>query len=375
MKKRIEELDIVKGIGIIYVFFRHLCELTGVSSYGGDFYSIFNCCTEAVMFMFVFLSGYVYKSKGSIATDLRNKVKQLLIPYLGYCSFFSVTYFIRYVLLGDLKLGLYVRNVLSNFLAKPNLDLPFLGSGPNDMRYAVVPYWYIAEIFMAFIIFIIVSKFIENKTIYVRILSSVILLLISGFLMYLDIRSNLVNTFSSKTTYFAVAMNIVGFAGLLMLGTIFRFYRIFDIEAYSKKFTGILFAVSLLYTVLYIIHYDNQYALQFGKWGQSGIVSVLFTTLAGFTITYSGVFLSYYIKRIHSVKAILSFLGANTLDILLLHFGIGELICMLFGFWVSIYNGPYPAEMFAWWHFALVVVLTAFILGIYLLWKDKRKKA
>lgn len=27
-KKRIEELDIVKGIAIIYVFMRHLCELT-----------------------------------------------------------------------------------------------------------------------------------------------------------------------------------------------------------------------------------------------------------------------------------------------------------------------------------------------------------
>lgn len=374
MKKRIDELDIVKGIGIIYVFMRHLCELTGVSTYGEGFYSVFNSCTEAVMFMFVFLSGYVFKSRGSIGLDIKNKVKQLLVPYLMYCSFFTMTYLIRYVLLGDMKLGLFVRNVLSNFLAKPNLDIPALASGSNVMRYAVVPYWYIAEIFMAFMLFIVISKMIEKRKIYAKMISTVCLLACSSLLMYMDVRGILVDTFTSQVSYFTVVINIVGFAGLLMLGTIMREFQIFDMEARSDRFNRIMFAVCFIYTAIQIALYHNQYALQFGKWGQDGIWSVRITTLVGFALTYSLIFISYYLKRIHPLKRALSFLGANTLDILLLHFGIGELICMLFGFWVPIYDIAYPAEIFAWWHLVLVVVLTAVLVLGYINLKIRRKK-
>ena len=157
-KKRIDELDIVKGIAIIYVFMRHLCELTGVNVYGHVFYTFFDKYTESFMFLFILLSGYVFKSKGSILFDIKNKCKQLLIPYLKFSTFFTLTYFVRYILFSDMNIGLFFRNTLSNFLAFPNLDIPALGTGYNVMVYAYVPYWYIAEIFMAFVLFIIIMR-------------------------------------------------------------------------------------------------------------------------------------------------------------------------------------------------------------------------
>lgn len=364
----------VKGLGIIYVFFRHLSELTGVHVYGPAVYSLFNCGTEALMFLFVLLSGYVYKSKGSIGADIRNKFKQLMIPYLIYVSFFNVTYFIRYILLGDMSFGLFLRNMISNYLAKPNLDIPVLGSGANIMRYAVVPFWYIAEIFMAFLLFIVVSDCLKDKGVKAKAAAAAALLAASSLLMHLDLRGLLAGTFASRTSYFFVVINIVGFSGLLMIGTILHQYKIFDIDAHSKRFTGILFAVCMIRLLIQAVRYSNSYALQYGKWGQYGIWSVAVVTLTGFALTYSLIYISYYLKRIRPLKAALSFLGANTMDILLLHLGIGELLCMIFGFWVPIFDVPYPEELFAWWHFGLVSVLTAGIVIGYLLVKKQRKK-
>ncbi len=344
---------------MVYVFFRHLCELTGVNIYHSGFYSVFDCCTEATMFLFVLLSGYVYKSKGSILHDIRNKYKQLLIPYLTYCAFFTVTYYIRYVLIDGMAFGLFLRNTLSNVLAKPNLDIPALGTGANVMRYAFVPYWYIAEIFMAFVLFIVVSKVVENKGLRGKIVAAACLLAGSCLLMHLDLRGLLVNTFASQASYFMVVINIVGFAGILMIGSILRQFRIFDIEAHKKSVTGVLFVLSFIFTAVQIALYNNHYALQYGKWGQYGLWSVGITTLTGFTLTYSLIYISYYLKRLHPLRTALLFIGSNTLDILLLHFGIAELFCMILGCWAPIYDAAYPAELFAWWHFVLVVVLTA----------------
>ena len=97
-------------------------------------------------------------------------------------------------------------------------------------------------------------------------------------------------------------------------------------------------------------------------------------TLTGLALSYSMVFISYYLKRVHPIKTTLSFLGANTLDILLLHFGIAELICMIFGFWVPVYDVTYPAELFTWGHFVLVIILTAVLVLGFLFVKKRIKK-
>jgi len=326
------------------------------------------------MFLFIFLSGYVFKSKSSIGIDIKNKAKQLLIPYLKFSAFFTVLYFIRYVLIAKMDLRLFAVNTVSNFFACQFIDIPALGSKSNVMKYAFIPYWYIVELFMAFMVFIVVNKLVEKRTIYMKMVAAAVLLAVSGLLMYLDVGGLLESTFSLQVSYFTVPVNITGFAGLLMIGTILRHYKLFDIEAHSKRFTCILFAVCLVCTVIQFALYDNRYALQYGKWGQNGIWSIFITTFTGFALTYSLVVISHYIERITPIKRSLSFLGANTLDILMLHFGIGEWICMIFGFWYPVYDiSVYPPEGFAWWHLVIVVILTAGSIGGVFIIKQKIK--
>jgi len=373
-KKRIEELDIVKGISIIFVCIWHFNEMTGVNIYGKVLGYALSRCGESVMFLFIFLSGYVFKSKGSIGIDIKNKVKQLILPYLKFSAFFSVTYLIRYVLIAKMDIRLFIRNTICNFFAFKFLDIPVLGSGTNVMKYAFTPYWYINEIFMAFILFIIINKLVEKRSVYIKMIAAAILLSATGLLMYLDIGSLLENTYASQVSFFTIPINITGFAGLLMIGTILHHYNIFDIEAYSKRFTTILFSVCLLFTVLQYSQYNNHYALMYGKWGQYGVLNVLTTTIAGFALTYSLIYISHFLKRNKLFKRSLSFLGANTLDILLLHFGIAELICMIFGFWYPIYDiSVYPPEGFAWWHLIIVTVFTSVCIGIYFAIRQKMK--
>lgn len=327
------------------------------------------------MFLFVLLSGYVYKSKGSIGPDIRNKFRQLIVPYLKFAVFFTVTYFVRYVLLSDMTPALFLQNTLGNFLANPNLNIPALGSGANEMRYAFVPYWYIAELFMAYILFIAVNRAIEKKGIYARAAAAVILLGLAALTMRLDVRGLLKNTFASEASYFTVVPNIIGFAALLLFGTIWRCFNLYDLDAHSGRFNVILFIVCLAHLCVRIALYDNQYALQYGKWGQYGLWSVRITTITGFTLTYCLIFIAHYLKRIGFLKTALTFIGARTLDILLLHFGIGELWCMILGCWHSVYQVEYPAEGFAWRNFILVAALTAASIAVFIYAKEKRKKS
>lgn len=238
--KRIDEIDMVKGTGIVYIFLRHLADLTGVYACGGKVYAVFDSCTECVVFLFVFLSGYFFKSKGFVKLDIRNKFKQLMVPYLMYCSFFSLTYFIRYVLLGEMSIFVFLTYTLSNFLANPGFNYiqwtPFTDyMRYNYMRYAFIPYWYIAEIFGAFIVFIIVYRLLDGRRVIVKSCAAVGLLALASLLMYLDIRGLLANTYASGVSYFTVGPNLIGFAGLLLTGNILKELKAFNIEAHDKK--------------------------------------------------------------------------------------------------------------------------------------------
>ncbi len=69
-ESRIEWVDTAKGIGILFVMFGH-CYLD--TKYVFWFTSIH-------MSLFFFLSGYVFRNKGSYFAFLKKKIKSLLVP-------------------------------------------------------------------------------------------------------------------------------------------------------------------------------------------------------------------------------------------------------------------------------------------------------
>lgn len=71
MQKRVEWLDVLKGIGIIYVTFAHLNPALPIEKHIYSFH----------MFLFFFISGYLYKTPENPKEFIKKRAKSLLIPF------------------------------------------------------------------------------------------------------------------------------------------------------------------------------------------------------------------------------------------------------------------------------------------------------
>ncbi len=72
MEKRIEWLDVLRGILILFVILSH--------SYPASVYRYF--FTPFFLSMFFFVSGYTFSTKKNVMVFLKNKAKRLLVPFL-----------------------------------------------------------------------------------------------------------------------------------------------------------------------------------------------------------------------------------------------------------------------------------------------------
>lgn len=85
------------------------------------------------------------------------------------------------------------------------------------------------------------------------------------------------------------------------------------------------------------------------------------------------VFVFQYAKRASFIKNGLCFLGRNSIDILLLHIGVAEIITWLGGFWQDFYNEPFQAEKFSVCHCLTVFGGTIAFIAVYFVIKSRKK--
>lgn len=364
---RLVELDMTKGAAILFVIFAHLFELTGANCQCPRLFGVAFNYSESVMLMFMLLSGYVYHAKETVMVDCLGKLKRLMVPYFQYVTFFTLTYFICYVLVGDIGLRQFLSNTVSNYAANCSYDY-FTGTvRTNIMQYAVVPYWFVVQLSLSFLLFVPVMKMLEGKSPWTRVLAAVVLLAVSTVAEIWDPRGMLVTTYRSGVSYFTVTSNITGFAAILMIGTLLREYRILDIASHSRRTVAVVFLVCMVALVAHLFPREHMYAMQFGSWGKHGVWSLWTEPLFGFAMAYCVVCVCSLFKNFLPVRAVLSYIGVNVFDILMLHYGIAELCCKVFGFWQPVYHiDRYPAESFAWWHVVLVFALTFSVMFVFL---------
>lgn len=137
-KKRLEFVDIAKGIGIMLVCFGHSGAEDAVISWIGGF----------IVPLFFILSGYMYRDKGiSIKADLWNKTRKLLKPYL----FFSVVLLILYKRFAwnDIVGVFYSRYCLYPLHSPENI---FFMQATNS------PMWFLTAMLAAYPLFYLIIK-------------------------------------------------------------------------------------------------------------------------------------------------------------------------------------------------------------------------
>lgn len=152
--KRLDFLDIAKGIGIILVLYSHSC---GFPIFG-------NAVVAFYMPLFFFVSGYVYKSGKSPTENIRRKLKQLLIPYTGY----TLLLYAEHILLGYVKNELTAKNMIDPLLGALYSRAALYADMSGDNKYFLLlsngPLWFITAMAMACVIFyLMVDKYLENN--------------------------------------------------------------------------------------------------------------------------------------------------------------------------------------------------------------------
>ncbi|MGN0161876.1 MAG: acyltransferase family protein [Lachnospiraceae bacterium] len=153
-KKRLDFLDIAKGIGIILVLYSHSC---GFPIFGNAFVAFY-------MPLFFFVSGYVYREGRTPAENIKRKLKQLLLPYAGY----TLLLYAEHILVNMIKHELTGENIIMPLLGALYSRAALYADMTGDNVYFLLlsngPLWFITAMASGCVIFyLLVDRFLKNK--------------------------------------------------------------------------------------------------------------------------------------------------------------------------------------------------------------------
>ena len=265
MKKRYDELDLMKGIGIILVYSGHSFNLKGLI--GNDIFSyLYGTVYSFHMPLFFLISGFLMNNGKDIQLKkyYTHKIKRILVPYLfiNLIDFFS-------------------RTLLSNLV----------NSKFDTMRvffYGTKITWFIYTLFIIFMIFPFLEKYILKKDRYY--LLGVVLILVNYFKIFSNIEIFSINV-------------AVGYLVYFYIGYIIRpVYKDKIINGIWNKNT-----IFLVFGVIFLIFSHKSFYLNYFN-------SVIFA-LMGILLTLN---ISLRIKEESFVYNILRFIGVNSLTFYLI---------------------------------------------------------
>ena len=317
--KRIEWVDICKGIGMILVVLGHTLTtpVRQASTVGMNLYNIIYFFHMPLM---LYLSGRAYgmvveryKTRDNV---VMSRVKSLLVPYVIYNIFVYLVFCVANMigsLSGVLESSGYGKMSLLNFI---------YGMLIGDNKYSF-HMWYIYALFIMFVITYLVDRYIDKKV--VKIALIVLSFVMAASRYYINTATwGILNVFMQFYMYFLIGQYI-------------------DFSKYAKKVPVIIFEViSVPITFLYIFKGDIIF-----KYLGYGIGSIL-SWIPVIGIIIICVSISKYIENVTTKKVFL-YLGKKSFVIYMFHqpfFGSGVGLVLM-----KVLNMPW-----------LVAVIISFIL-------------
>ena len=187
MTKRIDYVDVFRGIGIIFMILGHM---SFVTPHFDHYIHAFH------MPMFYFASGLFFKTNLRITTYLKKLTRQIILPYVFFATIFSFIVVFR----GEDTL----QNVLSQVLTINNNGFPIAGA-----------LWFLTSFYFSQVILYILKKKINDDIVLTPI---VVLSLIVGI--------NFSKLFATRL-YWSLDTSFVGLA-LIFLGYIVKKYNLLE---------------------------------------------------------------------------------------------------------------------------------------------------
>ncbi|MBQ7669389.1 MAG: acyltransferase family protein [Clostridia bacterium] len=151
--KKIETVDVAKGLGILLVVFAHICLKEPVLTVIYSFH----------IPLFFILAGMMYNSEKytSFKALLKSKIKSLGVPYLIFCLI-GVLYAVA-VTLAECVIHEKTVSDLWTLLYRCLYSIVWAPYSKRYFGFFNVPMWFVPCLLLVFILYYFVRKFIKNK--------------------------------------------------------------------------------------------------------------------------------------------------------------------------------------------------------------------
>ena len=364
-KQRDYAQDIAKGIGILLVMMVHIFDYP-------MWYQIIMAITGVWLMPFFFtLSGYYYRPGArSRGESIRRRAVQLLKPYFIYSGVIWVVTTIYNLVSTSITIWECVKQYLTFLVSRNTLVLLGLaqkgmGSPTPGISFSsvTVPFWFIAMMFMADVIFYLIADWVLAKT--KRFISVTAGLILLTFLLNV-----LVSKLGTGLPF--NIQNVPMATALMLVGAMFGRYKVL-----SKGFTTPLWTVINSFAVLgTIILLEWQFrgagSFSAGIFVYFGAVEVFPCVLFGIMAPFMAVSFSRLLDKIPVLNKALAWVGLRTLPILLVHMFISTYVTKVFGISAKVMGqqGTRIGESF------INLLITLAIIVIYrIIWEYLLKKA
>ena len=341
MTKKIDELDMIKGLSIMAVVCIHLLSISGLKQYCGVGIKVEMSLCAPLMILFFILSGYLKSNKDEKpCAYLARRLKRIFVPYYAMAAVLLVAYAIIYLAIERKSIGWYIDGAIGILLQIQSFHwLDTSSTGFHTMYYGAVVGWFLFQMAVAELIFVPVSYKIREKRSSLKLILAGLFLLLGAIFYILDLQG--LNEKNKPMLLIAFVLpNIPGEAGLMLLGEYLADISFLNFEAYSqpRKIISALISFAVIVTLMATDNYKYQFPD--GNWGPFGAVSFLTETLYGLALIVLLGLICNVIKKFGPVKSGLSHLGKMSMSILITHYFLAYLTAYICGFWYKPLAGP-----------------------------------
>lgn len=289
--KRINYMDILKGMAIIMVVMGH-CDAKG-----GKLIYLFH------MPLFFFVSGYFYKKEYSKSPFklLKRRISSLYVPFIKYEILFLVLHNLFY------KINFY--NLHSNVPVKAYNFTNIIVNAFHIVMFdgtelLLSPLWFLASLFLVTVLFCFICYFVDKikkNTEYFRATIILVLFIIGNLLTY--------NNINVRNSLFESEVFNVSFVALIF------FYVGFMYKQYEKyiKMSNIVAAISFI-LLCFSAKYNFSIDMRINYY--SNIIMFLINAILGI---YMIIYLSKKMDKLKFEFNLLKYIGRNTIIIMSLH--------------------------------------------------------
>ncbi len=223
-KQRIDSLDFVRGICIIYMIMGHIAYKPIIDHYIHAFH----------MPLFFVVSGFfLINTNMTIKEYFIKMIKKVLIPYFIWSSIFLIIAYKTSIGLIDTPVNVFINNIITN----NNAYMPIAGA-----------LWFLTSFFFANLLYFILNK---------KITSNFLLTFICFFIMAFGI---LFFKYTNINLWWSIESSLVG-VGLMHIGNLIKKYELLNklenIKINFKYIVTFLILLILHYTLIMNVSYVN----------------------------------------------------------------------------------------------------------------------